>query len=135
MISNEISLRIRYNHTDKMGYCYYGNYPSFYEAGRTELMRGLGMSYRELEDNGIFMPVISMNIEYIHPAFYDDEIVIKTIIKEMPAARIIFYYEIYNQKKELINRAETVLVFLNSANMNPCRPPAFFLDLLKKYFA
>lgn len=117
-----------------MGFCYYGNYPSFYEAGRTELMRSLGMSYRELEEKGILMPVLSMNIQYINSAYYDDEIRVKTIVKKMPSAKITFYYEIYDKHNTLINKAETVLAFLNAKTMKPCRPPAFFIELLKKYF-
>jgi acyl-CoA thioester hydrolase len=135
MVSNEISIRIQYSHTDKMGFCYHGNYPSFYEMGRTELMRNMGMSYRELEEKGFLMPVISLNIKYLHSAYYDDEIKVKTTLKEMPGARITFYYEIFNKQNELINTAEAVLAFLNSETMSPCRPPLFFMDILRKHFA
>ncbi|HBS86167.1 MAG: thioesterase [Bacteroidetes bacterium GWF2_38_335] len=134
MFSHEIQLRIRYEHTDRMGYCYYGNYPSFYEAGRTEMMRDLGMSYRDLEDSGILMPVINMNIEYHSPAFYDDLITVRTILKKLPSSRIFFDYEIYNQQGKLINSATTTLVFLNAQTNKPQRVPEFFLNKIAEKF-
>jgi len=134
MITHEHKIRIRYGETDKMSYVYYGTYPLFYEEARTELMRSVGMSYKDLEDAGYMLPVHTMNIEYIKPAYYDDLLTIKTTLKDYPSARLVFYYEVYNQQGTLINRAKTELIFLNSQNMKPCRAPKIFLDLLNKYF-
>jgi acyl-CoA thioester hydrolase len=117
-----------------MGYVYYGNYTLYYEVGRVEALRQLGTSYKEMEDNGIILPVYSCNIKYLKPALYDDLLIIKTSIKELPTAKISFDYEIYNQQNELINSANTMLVFINTATNKPCPAPKLFLEKIKKYF-
>lgn len=129
MIIHETKIRVRYGDTDKMGYVYYGNYPLFYEQGRTELMRAIGMSYRQLEESGVMLPVQHLETEYLKPAFYDDLLTIKTLVKEVPTARITFHYEIFNEKGEMVNRGKTDLVFVNAETMKPIRPPANFLKL------
>jgi acyl-CoA thioester hydrolase len=134
MYISETTVRVRYAETDKMGYVYYGNYTHYYEVGRVEAMRQLGTSYKEMEDNGIMLPVYTCNLKYIKPALYDDLLVIKTVIKELPTLKIIFDYEIYNQKNELINTGNTVLVFIDMSNNKPCRAPESFIEKIKKYF-
>ena len=76
----ENKIRVRYSDVDKMGYVYYANYGKYYEVGRVEAMRNMGVSYKYMEENGVIMPALSMNIKYVKPAFYDDIINIKTII-------------------------------------------------------
>jgi acyl-CoA thioester hydrolase len=93
------------------------------------------MSYRQLEESGVMLPVQHMEIEYLKPAFYDDLLTIRTTIKEMPTARITFYYEIFNEKGELLNRGTTDLVFVNAETMKPIRPPAAFLQVMKNSMA
>ncbi len=134
MYISETTLRVRYAETDKMGYVYYGNYTQYYEVGRVEALRSLGTSYKEMEDNGIMLPVHTCSIKYIKPAAYDDLLVIKTIIKELPTVRISFDYEIYNQKNELINTASTTLVFIKIATNRPCAAPEGFMEKIKKFF-
>ncbi len=134
MYISETTVRVRYAETDKMGYVYYGNYMQYYEVGRVEALRSLGSSYKEMEENGVMLPVFSCNIKYLKPAVYDDLLVIKTIIKEMPTAKILFDYEIYNQKNELLNTASTALVFINMATNKPCAAPASFIEKIKKFF-
>ena len=129
MFISETTLRVRYAETDQMSYVYYGNYAQYYEVGRVEALRQLGTTYRQLEESGVMMPVVSMNINYKRPALYDDILTIKIIIKELPTTKMRFEYEIYNQKGELLNTAETVLVFVNRSNMRPCRCPQWFVDL------
>ena len=132
MLKSEIKLRVRYAETDRMGYVYYGNYAQYFEVGRVETLRELGLSYKELEDSGIILPVYTFSIKYLKPAFYDDVLTVKTIIKEMPGARINFEYETYNEKNELLNKGETTLVFINRANNKPCEAPDFFVKALEK---
>ena len=134
MFISETTVRVRYAETDKMGYVYYGNYAQYFEVGRVEALRSLGSSYKEMEDDGVMLPVYSFTVKYLKPAVYDDLLVVKTIIKEMPKVRITFDYEIYNQKNELINMVSTSLVFINVATNKPCTAPASFLDKIKKYF-
>ncbi|MDP1744803.1 MAG: thioesterase family protein [Bacteroidota bacterium] len=134
MYISETSLRVRYAETDRMGYVYYGNYAQYFEVGRVEALRQLGTSYKEMEDNGIMLPVYACNIKYLKPAFYDDLLVIKTVIKDLPTAKITFDYEIYNQKGELLTSANTSLVFIKMATNKPCAAPESFIEKIKVYF-
>ena len=134
MYISETSLRVRYAETDRMGYVYYGNYAQYFEVGRVEALRQLGTSYKEMEDNGIMLPVYSCNIKYLKPAFYDDLLVIKTVIKDLPTAKITFDYEIYNQKGELLTTANTSLVFIKMTTNRPCAAPESFIEKIKVYF-
>ncbi len=134
MIVSESKIRVRYGETDKMGYVYYGNYPLYYEVGRTEMIRKLGWTYKKMEDEGIMMPVLSLNIKYIRPAFYDDELTVKTYIKKMPTMRIDFEYEVFNQNDELLNIGSTTLVFVDSKTMKPQAVPPTLIEKLRKGF-
>jgi acyl-CoA thioester hydrolase len=133
MYITQIQLRVRYGETDRMGYCYYGNYAEYFEVARVEALRNLGFSYKKLEDEGILLPVLEYKIKYLKPAFYDDLLTLKTIIKELPTARIHFEYETYNEKNEKINLGETTLVFINKHTNRPCACPAAMTEALKKY--
>lgn len=130
----ENKIRIRYAETDQMGYMYYGNYAAFYEESRTEMLRSTGITYKELENMGVMMPVIELNCKYIKPAFYDELITIKTVIREKPGIRINFDHELYNEKGELINIGMTKLVFVDMQKNRPCLPPKLFQDKMKPFF-
>ena len=134
MFTSETKIRVRYGETDQMGFAYYGNYAEYYEVGRVEALRGIGLSYKELEDDGIMLPVYTFSIKYLKPALYDDVITIKTTIPEMPQARIRFEYECYNEKGELLNTGETTLVFIDKETKRPCGAPADLKEKFKKYF-
>ncbi len=134
MFVHTTKIRVRYGETDQMGYMYYGNYAQFYEVGRVEMLRSLGMSYQEMEDSGIMMPVLELKCKYIKPALYDQEITVKVIIDQMPGMRIHFKYELYNAADELINLGETTLVFVDMAKNKPCLAPASFLKKMETYF-
>ena len=92
------------------------------------------MSYKEMEDEGIMLPVLSFNIKYFKPAFYDDLLTIKTSITEMPNTRIKFEYECFNEKKELLNKGDTTLVFINAQSNKPCMAPNWFIGKIKPFF-
>jgi acyl-CoA thioester hydrolase len=134
MISCDIEFRVRYGETDRMGYAYYGYYPLYYEQGRSELLRQFGISYREMEDSGYLLPVADMNIEYYKPAFYDELIRVRTIVREKPQVKFIFEYEIYNTNNELLNKATTTLVFVHAKTRKPCRAPLFFIEKMEGLF-
>jgi acyl-CoA thioester hydrolase len=95
----------------------------------------LGFSYKKMEDEGVMLPVLTLNIKYIKPAFYDDLITVKTCITEVPGARIHFTYEMYNQNDVLLNKADTTLVFLSVDLQKPTPAPDWFTDALKPYFS
>lgn len=134
MYSHSSKIRVRYADTDQMGYMYYGNYAEFYEVGRVEMLRSLGMTYKSMEDKGIIMPVTELKCKYIKPALYDEEITVKVTIAKMPSLRINFLYELYNEKEELINLGETTLVFIDKEKNKPCLPSDDFLSRLRVYF-
>ena len=125
-----ISLRVRYGETDQMGYCYYGNYASYFEVGRVETLRSLGYSYRALEESGFMLPVSHFEIDYLRPAFYDDELFVTTIISELKGTRLFFEYIIKNGKEETICTGKTTLVFVNKETMRPIAPPNHFVELI-----
>ena len=134
MISHEIQLRVRYAETDQMGYVYYGNYATYFEVARVETFRHIGFSYKEMEDEGIMMPVLEYKTKYIKPARYDDLLTIKIIIKDKPGVRIRFEYEVYNEERVLLNISETTLVFVNKLTGKPAMPGGHFQQLMHQFF-
>lgn len=131
MFTSTTTYRIRYADTDQMGVVYYGNYARFYEIGRSEMIRDLGYTYKDLEDTGVFMPVASVQSKYLAPLYYDEEITIETSIRQMPQARMVFFHTIYNEKKEKVHAAEVTLVFLDQKTNRPVRVPEYLLTALK----
>ncbi|NPA67738.1 MAG: acyl-CoA thioesterase [Chlorobi bacterium] len=134
MLTSETKIRVRYGETDQMGYVYYGNYPLYYEVARTDMIKKIGWSYKTMEENGIMMPVLSLNVKYIRPAYYDDELTVKVFVKKMPSTRMEFEYEVFNEKKELINKGSTVLVFVDMKTVKPTVAPKELTDKIKAYF-
>ena len=133
MYKFDINLRVRYSETDRMGYCYYGNYAQFFEVARVEALRNLGFTYKKMENDGILLPVIEFQIKYIKPAYYDDLLTISTIIKEIPSASIKFDYETFNDKKEKLNFGATSLVFMNKNTGKLLKGPVKLIEQLKAY--
>jgi acyl-CoA thioester hydrolase len=135
MIKSESKLRVRYGETDQMGYVYYGVYAQYYEVGRVDAMRQLGFSYKDVEAKGILMPVVEFIVNYKKPAFYDDEITIITYIKKKPEGlKIIFDYECYNSKKELLNTGKVTLVCVDKLTQKMVKLPNWFNKALSSFF-
>ena len=107
MLSHDCKIRVWYKHTDQMAICHHSNYICYYEAARSELLRDLGMSFAEVERRGIMMPILEVQSKYRKPAYFDELLTVRIILREKPAARINFFYEIYNEKGELINTGMT----------------------------
>ena len=128
MFSNRCCLRPRYSEVDRMGYVYYGNYAAYFEVARVEAMRAMGLSYAELEDQGVLMPVTRYEIRYLYPAFYDEELTIVTEVRERPRARVTFHYVTYNREGRLLNEAMTELCFLNGETKRPQKAPTLITD-------
>ena len=132
MIHTTHSIRVRYAETDPMKYVYYGNYATYFEVARVELFRTLGISYDEIEKQGIWLPVSEYNIKYLKPALYDEILEIHTYIKKFPGVRIEFEYEIYNQSKQKLTEAKTTLFFLDAATNKVVKCPEFLKEILEK---
>ena len=124
MITNQTKLRVRYGETDQMGYVYYGNYAQYFEVGRVEWLRALGASYKSLEESGIMLPVIELNINYLKPARYDDLLTITTILSKKPLVKIEFDFEVRNEKDELLTTGYTSLVFMDMKKNKPIKAPS-----------
>ncbi|NAS30908.1 YbgC/FadM family acyl-CoA thioesterase [Flavobacteriaceae bacterium R38] len=130
--SHEIKVRIRYSETDQMGVVYHGNYAQFLEMGRVEWLRNLGISYRSMEENGIMLPVISLNLKFVKSAKYDDLLSVKTTLSKRPSVKIEFEYEISNQNDEIITTGNTTLAFINMKTKRPMKCPDYLLEKIEK---
>ncbi|MDZ4752765.1 MAG: thioesterase family protein [Flavobacteriales bacterium] len=133
MYQTEIKLRVRYAETDRMGYSYYGNYATYFEVARVEALRSLGISYRQIEDSGILLPVSEYSVKFLKPAYYDDELLIITKIPRIPTAKITFEYQTF-RGDELLNTAHTDLVFVTKSTGRPMRCPEFIRLVFEKYY-
>lgn len=123
MITSEDKIRIRYDEVDKMGYVYHGNYAKFLHISRTNLLRKIGICDKALESQNIIMPVIEISIKYIKPVFYDDLIKIKTTLKELSGIKLKFQHLVYNQSNDIINKANSTLVFVDDKTRKAIRIP------------
>jgi len=130
----ETKIRVRYAETDQMSYVYYGIYAQYLEVGRVEALRNIGIVYKDLELEGIMMPVLEMNIKYFRPARYDDLLTVRTSIKKMPSQKVSFDFEIFNQKDVLLTKAYTTLVFVNMETGKPVMLPRMVADKLSAFF-
>jgi acyl-CoA thioester hydrolase len=113
---------------------YYGHYPEYFEVSRTDMIRSLGLSYRDIEDMGIIMPVRSLHIDYKNPARYDELLVVKSILNKLPEIKLDIDYEIYNEQNQLVCTGNTVLAFVDAKTRRPKRAPDFFLEKVRQYF-
>jgi acyl-CoA thioester hydrolase len=134
MIVSETKIRVYYEDTDQMGVVYYGNYARYYEIGRTEMIRELGFTYKEMEALNIMLPAHSLKVNYLKPARYDELLTVRTIIESIPKVKFPIKTEIYNESGELINYGETVLAFFNSKTQKPCPAPKYFVDEMTRVF-
>ena len=133
MYCHETKIRVRYAETDQMGVVHHSTYALYYEEARTEALRQIGISYREIEEKGIMMPVVDLKIKYIKSARYDDVLKVRTILRELPSSKMVFEYETYNEQNECINKGETTLAFINMSIKRPCRAPEWLIELLQSH--
>ena len=116
-------VRVRYAETDRMGVVYYANYLVWFEVGRTEWLRTTGWSYREMEHDGISLPVIDVQCEYLQPARYDDEIEIRTRAAILTPVRIRFDYEVVRTDDDTVTATGHTVHAALDPNGRPCRLP------------
>ncbi|MFI5251797.1 MAG: acyl-CoA thioesterase [Bacteroidota bacterium] len=135
MISSETKIRVRYADTDQMKIVYYGRYFEYFEQGRSDLLRQIGMPYPEIEKMGFMLPVIEAHAEYRQPAVYDDEITVRTILEEIPQAKVIIKYLIFRADlSEPIVIGHTIHSFVQIGKKIPIRPPRDFIEVVEKQF-
>ena len=135
MFISKTQVRIHYALTDQMGVVYHGHYAQFYEIGRTEALRSLGLTYKEVEAAGVIMPVTEIHSRFLRPALYDDLITVITSVKELPVHhKITFHSEIYNEKNELLNVGDVSLYFMDAKTMKRCEMPRQIKEKLTRFF-
>lgn len=127
MYCHETKIRIRYCETDSMGYAHHSNYLLYLEQARMELLRNLGIDCKKMEDSGIILPVVSVNVKYSLPIFFDDIITVKTILKDLTEIKLIFDYKIYNQHNKLVTTAKVAVIFADLKTGKPIMPPEDFI--------
>ncbi|CAM3865497.1 thioesterase family protein [Flavobacterium sinopsychrotolerans] len=131
MKDHQIQVRVRYSETDQMGVVYHGNYIPYFEIGRVEWLRDKGISYKSMEESGIALPIVSMNINYKKSARYDELLTVHTTFKSQSSVKIEFDCAIYNESDELLTTAQFILVFISLKTGRPTVPPDYILELLK----
>lgn len=135
MYAHEVQIRVRYGETDQMGYLYYGNYAQYYEVGRVETIRSLGLSYKEMEEkHGIWLPVMSLETRFVRPAYYDELLTVRSELRELPNQYITFHVEIRNEQRKLVNAGRVRLCFFDAQTKKVVHPPDFLLDKLRPFF-
>jgi acyl-CoA thioester hydrolase len=135
MYQHETQIRVRYGETDQMGYLYYGNYAQYYEVGRAEAIRALGISYKMLEEiHGILMPVMSLEMRFVRPALYDELLTVRTTLREMPVENIVFHMEIFNERKKLVNGGRVKLCFVEAKTNKTILTPIYLSEKLQPFF-
>lgn len=136
MFTSETKVRVRYAETDQMGVVYHSNYFQYFEVARAEAIRELGYTYADMEKEGVIMPVVEVNARYLRPAFYDDLLTIKVILKELPLHhKIEFHQEVINENKELLATGRVVLYFIDSKTQKRHVIPETLLKKLQAYFS
>ncbi len=128
----DIKFKTRYAETDQMGYIHHSIYAQYFEMGRIEFMNHIGISYKQMEKEGVILPVYTLNTKYISPLTFDELITVRTYIRKLEGVRLVFGYEIFNSNNIKTTEAEVVLVFAGS-NGKPVKPPYKYLEILRKY--
>lgn len=135
MFTSETKLRVRYAETDQMNVVYHGNYAQYFEVGRVESIRQLGLSYKDVEASGVIMPVIEWTAKFIRPAHYDDLLTIRTTVKQWPVDyRVEFYQEVYNEAGKLLTTGKVLLYFMKAATMEKTMMPEEMEKKLRPFF-
>ncbi len=133
MIKQITSIRVRYADTDQMKFAYYGKFFEYFEQGRSDLMRSIGLPYSHVEEMGLLLPVIEAHATYKRAARYDDLLELVTYLREVPVARVRLDYEVFREgEKDPITEGYTIHSFMNAATGKPTRAPAQFLEAIEK---
>jgi acyl-CoA thioester hydrolase len=133
MIQSRVSVTVRYAETDMMGIVYHANYLPWFEVGRTTLLKGIGVPYRRLEEEGFRLPVLEVSATFLRPALYDDTLEIVTTLRERPAIRIRLEYEV-RRGEDLLATGASLHAFVDRTG-RPVRPPAWAAALIREAFA
>lgn len=134
MVCHDTYVRVRYGETDQMGFVYYGKYAEYFEVGRVELIRSMGLSYKEIEEKGIFLPVADLKVQYKKPGRYDDLLRIRACLSEFPRSSFMTTYEIFNEAEELLVTGSVKLAFFHREKLIPVRAPSYIVEAVQPHW-
>jgi acyl-CoA thioester hydrolase len=135
MINNKTEVRVRYADTDQMHFVYNGKYLEYFEIGRTEMLREIGLAYSVIEKQGYQLPVLEANVKFISPAFYDDILIIESFMNVYPLFKIHIDYRINRKENNaLVAEGYTEHVFIKEDSKKPIRPPLFFVEIVQPFY-
>lgn len=135
MFQSTTQVRVRYGETDQMGYLYYGFYAWYYEVGRVEALRELGVRYRDIENDGTLLVVAEMNAKYLKPAKYDELITIRTLIEQKPKLGFIhFKCELLNESDDIVNIGKVKIICVQEKTRQRTAVPKKIINALSPYF-
>lgn len=135
MYISTTEIRVRYAETDQMNVVYHGNYAQYFEVGRGESIRKLGLTYKDMEAMGVIMPIVDFQAKFLRPAHYDDLLTIKTMLKEIPTDHKIEYHqEVYNQHDKLLTIGKVVLYFIDANTKQKTSMPQKFMEIIQPFF-
>lgn len=133
MIKHVCDIRVRYADTDQMKFVYYGKFFEYFEQGRSDLLRSLGLPYSQVEEMGLLLPVIEAHASFKHSAHYDDLLHIITYLRDIPVARVRLDYEVFKDGEKVpLADGYTIHSFVNAKTLKPTRAPAQFLEVLER---
>lgn len=132
MILHETQIRVRYVETDAMGHVHHSHYLNWFEVARIELMRSIGISYKEMEEAGYLLPVLQIEVKYMKPSYFDDLLVVKAKIAERPTVRVLIEYEVM-RREDLLVTGKTLLGFINKKG-RPTKPMPEFIEIVNACF-
>ncbi len=135
MLIHNTEIRVRYADTDQMQFVYNGKYFEYFEVGRTEMLREIGLPYSKIEDEGYQLPVLETYARYLSPAYYDDILIVESYVKDYPILRIHIDYKIYRKGNNLlVTEGYTEHAFIKKDTKKPSRPPELFVNTMKKFY-
>ena len=135
MLKHKTEIRVRYADTDQMKYAYNGKYFEYFEVGRTEMMRDVNLTYKNIEANGFYMPVIETHVKYLSPAYYDEQLEIESKVEKLPLVKVHIDHTIKSKNRNaIIAEGYVELAFLDAKTGKPTRAPKFFIDAIKNFY-
>ncbi len=135
MFSFDTQVRVRYADTDQMQVVYHAKFIEYCEVGRTDSIRSLGLTYKKMEEEGVLLPVVKIEFNYLRPARYDDLLTVRTFLKELPQDhRLEFEHEIMKESNKLLCTSKIVLYFMDRATNKKMNIPDFLVEKLKPFF-
>ena len=133
MVKSELNIDVRYYETDQMGIVHHSNYVRYFECGRVDMLKKLGLPIEKIEEAGVMLPVVSVECRYKVPARFGDTLKVVTLIDEVPRAKLVIRTEIFNPDGLLCCEGKVVLGFINSLTRRPVRCPDELADVFDKH--